>query len=38
MSNKSRFKVGLAIFLIAITSFTMGKVVAQGSLEKQLET
>jgi carboxyl-terminal processing protease len=31
-------KVSLAVFLIAITAFTIGKVVAQGEMERKLET
>jgi carboxyl-terminal processing protease len=31
-------RIGLAVFLVAITAFTIGKVVAQGELEKKLET
>lgn len=38
MKERSRMKVSLAVFLIAITAFTIGKVVAQGEMERKLET
>jgi len=38
MNDKSRMRISLAVFLIAITVFTIGKVMAQGELEKKLET
>lgn len=37
MSNKSA-RIFLTVFLVAVTAFTIGKVVAQGELERKLET
>ena len=38
MNEKNRFKVSVAVFLVAITAFTIGKVVAQGDFERKFET
>jgi len=38
MSEKNRLRVTLSVILIAITAFSIGKVVAQGELERKLET
>jgi len=38
MNDRSRMKISVAVFLVAISVFMIGKVMAQGELEKKLET
>jgi len=38
MREKSRLRISLVVFLVAITAFSVGKVVAQGDIERKLET
>src|SRR3989339_2012209 len=38
MKNNLRFKVGLLVLVVAVSAFSVGKVIAQGELENKLET
>jgi len=38
MNKSLRTRISVVVFLIAITAFTIGKVVAQGEFEKKFET
>ena len=38
MNRSSRMRLSIVVFLIAITAFSIGKVIAQGEFEKKFET